>query len=157
MNYRLTTVVKPLIWVEAIVEKFSHSRVEFMIKVSNLINCFYSIFRLNLNLNVVLQPTMWRLLSPSLETPTLPSSKQRLELPSMFLKTMLLCGPSRVSQARAIVVTITSFVAFRRKRVLDESSVPFAVRCQRHIRRPASNEDPFRDSLLYNIRNSSKQ
>lgn len=34
MNYRLTTVVKPLIWVEAVVEKFSHSRVEFMIKVS---------------------------------------------------------------------------------------------------------------------------
>ncbi|KAI6192751.1 hypothetical protein M3Y94_01322000 [Aphelenchoides besseyi] len=35
MNYRLTTVVKPLIWIEAVVEKFSHSRVEFMIKAKS--------------------------------------------------------------------------------------------------------------------------
>lgn len=33
MNYRLMTVVKPLIWIEAVVEKFSHSRIEYMIKV----------------------------------------------------------------------------------------------------------------------------
>uniref|UniRef100_A0A1I7SA74 MHD domain-containing protein n=1 Tax=Bursaphelenchus xylophilus TaxID=6326 RepID=A0A1I7SA74_BURXY len=35
MNYRLTTVVKPLIWVETVVEKFSHSRIEFMIKAKS--------------------------------------------------------------------------------------------------------------------------
>ena len=32
MNYRLTTRVKPLIWVECIVESFSHSRIEYLIK-----------------------------------------------------------------------------------------------------------------------------
>lgn len=39
MTYRLSTNVKPLIWVEAIIERHSHSRVEYMIKVSgNAIN-----------------------------------------------------------------------------------------------------------------------
>ncbi|KAK6043443.1 hypothetical protein COOONC_19052 [Cooperia oncophora] len=33
MSYRLTTQVKPLIWVEAVVEKHTHSRVEYMVKV----------------------------------------------------------------------------------------------------------------------------
>lgn len=33
MSYRLMTVVKPLIWIETVVEKFSHSRIEYMIKV----------------------------------------------------------------------------------------------------------------------------
>lgn len=33
MSYRMMTVVKPLIWIETVVEKFSHSRVEYMIKV----------------------------------------------------------------------------------------------------------------------------
>uniref|UniRef100_A0A183EHQ1 MHD domain-containing protein n=1 Tax=Gongylonema pulchrum TaxID=637853 RepID=A0A183EHQ1_9BILA len=33
MSYRLMTVVKPLIWIEAVVERHTHSRVEFMIKV----------------------------------------------------------------------------------------------------------------------------
>uniref|UniRef100_A0A1I7ZWS7 MHD domain-containing protein n=1 Tax=Steinernema glaseri TaxID=37863 RepID=A0A1I7ZWS7_9BILA len=32
MSYRLMTVVKPLIWIEAVVERYSHSRVEYMIK-----------------------------------------------------------------------------------------------------------------------------
>lgn len=34
MSYRLTTTVKPLIWVEAHMERFAHSRVEYMVKVS---------------------------------------------------------------------------------------------------------------------------
>lgn len=34
MTYRLTTHVKPLIWVEAVVEPHSHSRIEYMIKVT---------------------------------------------------------------------------------------------------------------------------
>lgn len=33
MSYRLTTAVKPLIWVEACMEKYAHSRVEYMVKV----------------------------------------------------------------------------------------------------------------------------
>lgn len=31
-SYRLQTNVKPLIWVESIIERHSHSRVEYMIK-----------------------------------------------------------------------------------------------------------------------------
>ena len=37
MTYRLTTHVKPLIWVEAVVEPHSHSRIEYMIKVSAVV------------------------------------------------------------------------------------------------------------------------
>ena len=36
MTYRLSTHVKPLIWVEAVVEPHSHSRIEYMIKVSEV-------------------------------------------------------------------------------------------------------------------------
>uniref|UniRef100_A0A1W7RJA2 AP-1 complex subunit mu-2 n=1 Tax=Agkistrodon contortrix contortrix TaxID=8713 RepID=A0A1W7RJA2_AGKCO len=32
MSYRLSTQMKPLIWIESVIEKFSHSRVEIMIK-----------------------------------------------------------------------------------------------------------------------------
>nr|XP_033780845.1 AP-1 complex subunit mu-2 [Geotrypetes seraphini] len=32
MSYRLNTHVKPLIWIESVIEKFSHSRVEIMVK-----------------------------------------------------------------------------------------------------------------------------
>ena len=32
MTYRLQTHVKPLIWIESIIERHSHSRVEYMIK-----------------------------------------------------------------------------------------------------------------------------
>jgi AP-1 complex subunit mu len=35
MSYRLSTQVKPLIWVEAVVEPHSHSRIEFMIKAKS--------------------------------------------------------------------------------------------------------------------------
>ncbi|VDN05824.1 unnamed protein product [Thelazia callipaeda] len=35
MNYRLMTVVKPLIWIEAVVERHTHSRVEYMIKAKS--------------------------------------------------------------------------------------------------------------------------
>lgn len=54
MTYRLTTHVKPLIWVEAVVEPHSHSRIEYMIKVGGtggregfpwwclfLVSCFF--------------------------------------------------------------------------------------------------------------------
>ncbi|MEQ2273002.1 AP-1 complex subunit mu-1 [Xenotaenia resolanae] len=32
MSYRLNTTVKPLIWIESVIEKFSHSRVEIKVK-----------------------------------------------------------------------------------------------------------------------------
>jgi AP-1 complex subunit mu len=35
MTYRLTTAVKPLIWVEAVVEPHHHSRIEYMIKAKS--------------------------------------------------------------------------------------------------------------------------
>jgi len=35
MTYRLTTHVKPLIWVEAVVEPHSHSRIEYMLKAKS--------------------------------------------------------------------------------------------------------------------------
>jgi AP-1 complex subunit mu len=35
MTYRLTNNVKPLIWIEAVVERHSHSRVEYMIKAKS--------------------------------------------------------------------------------------------------------------------------
>ena len=36
MSYRLNTHVKPLIWVESVIERHAHSRVEYMIKVDRL-------------------------------------------------------------------------------------------------------------------------
>uniref|UniRef100_V9KAN1 Adaptor-related protein complex 1, mu 2 subunit n=1 Tax=Callorhinchus milii TaxID=7868 RepID=V9KAN1_CALMI len=35
MSYRLNTHVKPLIWIESVIEKFTHSRVEIMIKAKS--------------------------------------------------------------------------------------------------------------------------
>ncbi|EPY89082.1 AP-1 complex subunit mu-2 [Camelus dromedarius] len=32
MSYRLSTQVKPLIWTESVIDKFSHSRMEIMVK-----------------------------------------------------------------------------------------------------------------------------
>uniref|UniRef100_A0A1I7Z9K1 MHD domain-containing protein n=1 Tax=Steinernema glaseri TaxID=37863 RepID=A0A1I7Z9K1_9BILA len=35
MSYRLNTTIKPLIWVEAVVERYSRSRVEYMVKAKS--------------------------------------------------------------------------------------------------------------------------
>ncbi|XP_055330033.1 AP-1 complex subunit mu-1-like [Paramacrobiotus metropolitanus] len=35
MSYRLSTQVKPLIWIESVIERFSHSRVEYMVKAKS--------------------------------------------------------------------------------------------------------------------------
>lgn len=43
MNYRLTTTVKPLIWVESCMEKHAHSRVEYMVKVTFLLSLIHAI------------------------------------------------------------------------------------------------------------------
>ena len=37
MGYRLSTHVKPLIWIESVIERHAHSRVEYMIKVGTYI------------------------------------------------------------------------------------------------------------------------
>uniref|UniRef100_A0A8D2IU75 AP-1 complex subunit mu-2 n=1 Tax=Varanus komodoensis TaxID=61221 RepID=A0A8D2IU75_VARKO len=42
MSYRLNTQVKPLIWIESVIEKFSHSRVEIMVKVNRFQRCLHS-------------------------------------------------------------------------------------------------------------------
>ena len=34
MSYRLSTAAKPLIWIESVIERFSHSRLEILVKVS---------------------------------------------------------------------------------------------------------------------------
>lgn len=39
MSYRLNTHVKPLIWVESIIERHAHSRVEYMVKVRTSNSC----------------------------------------------------------------------------------------------------------------------
>jgi AP-1 complex subunit mu len=40
MSYRLQATVKPLIWVEAVVEPHSHSRIEYMIKAKSQVSIF---------------------------------------------------------------------------------------------------------------------
>lgn len=35
MSYRINTHVKPLIWIESVIERFAHSRVEYMIKAKS--------------------------------------------------------------------------------------------------------------------------
>ena len=42
MSYRLNTQVKPLIWIESHIERHSHSRVEYLIKVGVGSICMYS-------------------------------------------------------------------------------------------------------------------
>ena len=66
MSYRLNTQVKPLIWIESHIERHSHSRVEYLIKVHTLltITCTYNSVHVNLHspmlrcLNPVVQ-YMW--------------------------------------------------------------------------------------------------
>jgi len=41
MTYRLNTQVKPLIWVEALVENYTGSRVEYLIRVRTLDHGFF--------------------------------------------------------------------------------------------------------------------
>merc|ERR1719340_594409 len=35
MSYRLNTHVKPLIWIESVIEKHAHSRIEYMVKAKS--------------------------------------------------------------------------------------------------------------------------
>jgi len=55
MTYRLATHVKPLIWVEAVVEPHSHSRIEYMIKVGV---CFVFFFKTRVILQLKAHPML---------------------------------------------------------------------------------------------------
>lgn len=81
MSYRLNTQVKPLIWVECLVESHSGSRVEYMLKV--IICPIFSLMNLSItptqrprhNLNVAVRPTTLKSSSPSPKMPTRPVSE----------------------------------------------------------------------------------
>jgi AP-1 complex subunit mu len=81
MSYRLNTQVKPLIWVECIVESHSGSRIEYMLKVGpadeSVIHETYNAnkpHRQKHNSNAAQQPTTSKSQSPYLKTPTRPNS-----------------------------------------------------------------------------------
>ncbi len=44
MTYRLTTQVKPLIWVEAQMESYAHSRIEYMVKAKSQFKSRFAFF-----------------------------------------------------------------------------------------------------------------
>ena len=64
MSYRLNTQVKPLIWVECVVESHSGSRIEYMLKVRIWVRLKSGnrlmVLRQKHNLNDGQQQTMWR-------------------------------------------------------------------------------------------------
>ena len=79
MSYRLNTQVKPLIWVECMIESHSGSRIEYMLKVGDS-RCIFRAYvrrandfhRPKHNSNVDPQLTMSRSLCPFLTMPTPP-------------------------------------------------------------------------------------
>jgi hypothetical protein len=79
MSYRLNTQVKPLIWVECIVESHSGSRIEYMLKVC-IISLFYGLTtnkaRQEHSLSDEAQPTTSKSRYPYPKTQTLPVSEQ---------------------------------------------------------------------------------
>lgn len=73
MSYRLNTQVKPLIWVECVVESHSGSRIEYMLKVSIFVQTrayILMMLRQKHNSNDDRQRIMWRLQSRSQRMPT---------------------------------------------------------------------------------------
>lgn len=118
MSYRLNTQVKPLIWVECIVESHSGSRIEYMLKVraSSSPKLFFPemllrsiltflpfpfspFFRPKHNSNDAPPPTTWKSPSPSPTTPTLPAFAQTSDPSTTPLKPRPLCGRSNNSAA----------------------------------------------------------
>ena len=79
MSYRLNTQVKPLIWIESHIERHSHSRVEYLIKVTfsgpmyKLVHGLLLSSRLRDSSNGGRLPTTWRSSSLFLQMPTLPN------------------------------------------------------------------------------------
>lgn len=105
MSYRLNTQVKPLIWVECIVESHSGSRIEYMLKVSNVgeikqsktCNTNPHLLRQKHNSSVARQPTTSKSRFPSLKTPTHPNSAQTLARSTTHPRQAPSCGKSNSS------------------------------------------------------------
>lgn len=99
MSYRLNTQVKPLIWVECIVESHSGSRIEYMLKVRftrSVRMRQYLTFshRPKHNSNAVRLPTMSKFRSLFPKTPTRPNSAQTLDPSTTRPKPARSCGRS---------------------------------------------------------------
>lgn len=122
MSYRLNTQVKPLIWVECVVESHSGSRIEYMLKVSRIVSCECHILttsRQKHNSNDAAQQIMSVLSSLSLTMRTPPVSERTLapsttlqKPPPSFGKSNnleeernFLCAPNSVSH-RYVETTI---------------------------------------------------
>uniref|UniRef100_A0A8V1AIF1 AP-1 complex subunit mu-1 n=1 Tax=Gallus gallus TaxID=9031 RepID=A0A8V1AIF1_CHICK len=86
MSYRLNTHVKPLIWIESVIEKHSHSRIEYMIK------------RQKVSLSEGRLPTMWRFTFQFQMMQTHQSLKPLLEVSNGFQRTVKLSGPLNLFQ-----------------------------------------------------------
>ncbi|XP_073076179.1 AP-1 complex subunit mu-2 isoform X3 [Manis javanica] len=102
MSYRLSTQVKPLIWIESVIEKFSHSRVEIMVKENALASLFMSralpAGRPRGSLRSSQWPTAWRYPCLFLAMPTPHASRPVWAVPSMCQRRMLLFGVLSLSR-----------------------------------------------------------
>jgi len=104
MSYRLNTQVKPLIWVECIVESHSGSRIEYMLKVCCAFDVLSGIpcntdntTRQKHNSSAARQPTTSRSQFPSPKTPTRPNSAPTSAQCTTRLKQAPSCGRSSSS------------------------------------------------------------
>ena len=106
MSYRLNTQVKPLIWVECLVESHSGSRMEYMLKVG--LHCVNKILearpltylnRPKPNSSAVARPTTLKSWSLYPKTQILPASGPMLEPYTMHPSSQLSSGRSSSSVA----------------------------------------------------------
>jgi hypothetical protein len=103
MSYRLNTQVKPLIWVECVVESHSNSRMEYMLKVNGTIlnenNVLMEFTRQEHNSSGGVQQTMSPSSSPCPKMQIRRASEPTLALSIMHPKPHLLSGKSSNSAA----------------------------------------------------------
>lgn len=104
MSYRLNTQVKPLIWVECIVESHSGSRIEYMLKVCRITrtrmrNTDHYAYRQRHSLSDAAQPTMSKSASPYPKTPIPRGSEPTSALCTTLPKRPPSCGRSSNSVA----------------------------------------------------------
>lgn len=115
MSYRLNTQVKPLIWVECIVESHSGSRIEYMLKVSVVLQCSWRAIltiatRPKHNSNAAQRQTTCRSRFPCPKTPTRPSSVQTSVPCTTRPKRAPSCGRSSNSEAARSSSCVQSWV-----------------------------------------------
>jgi AP-1 complex subunit mu len=106
MSYRLNTQVKPLIWVECLVESHSGSRIEYMLKVAGPGRLFFSKgprlikfpqYRPRPSSNAAVPQTMSKSLSQSQKMQTRPGSAPTLEPFTTLPRSQQLSGRSSSS------------------------------------------------------------